>query len=203
MTNPVITRQCAWKLEDGSRCPTAAKPRAGTRGPLPRHCQVHTISRKREINHNPATPRSSRPECCQSGVCPQHADAREANRDLNEWWFYTQTERAKREATYLLELFDHAVSISIPRNPRGWRSDEGPDEGRTEPHVFNADPRGSDWYAGNPYWQDSEYEVWPPDYDGPDIGAWLDWAELPQAEREQITAKANALRAERLEKSLQ
>jgi hypothetical protein len=69
----VSTRQCAWKLESGSRCPEAAKPR-GKRGPIPRHCPEHTRARKLAINHHPLHPRSSRPDCCRGGVCQQHKE---------------------------------------------------------------------------------------------------------------------------------
>lgn len=142
-------RRCAWK-----GCREAAKPR-GKRGPMPRHCEDHTRARKRQINHNPVKPRTSRPSCCEDGRCPQHKQNRAE-------WRIPVYPLSRAETSWLVEQFGTAelgtlgFHITGPADPRGWNSSRGPDEGRTRPDVFNADPSGDGeaayWLEDNGGW---------------------------------------------------
>jgi hypothetical protein len=136
------TRRCAWKLDDGVQCPELAKAR-GKRGPIPRHCEEHTKARKRVINHHPVKPRASRPDCCRDGVCPQHRE----NAAVKAAWKtedYNARVNERPENRWFLDLL--ADGYHVERQLTA--ADHGPDEGRTRPLVFNADPFSDDDAAG-------------------------------------------------------
>jgi hypothetical protein len=160
VTETITRPRCAWKLEGGSRCPEAAKPR-GKRGPIPRHCPEHTAARKRQINHHPIKPRSSRPECCADGhQCPQHEQFRDEIR-------LPVLPLSRREADWLAGQFGEAESKSLgfhitgPAHPKYWNSNGGPIEGRTRPTVFHADPfrdaAAEQWFESNDHWYGEKF----------------------------------------------
>lgn len=142
-----VTYQCVER-----DCKHPAMERQGNRGPKPRRCQKHTQARKRAIHNHPVNTRSSRPDCCQSGVCPQHQQARESERESKAREYLD-----RREAAWLPELLgsiqghiEHSMTVS----------DTGPYEGRTVPHVFHADPFKDDparsWFAEHGRWAEQE-----------------------------------------------
>jgi hypothetical protein len=144
--------RCQWKdLDTGARCADDAKPRKGNRGPRPRHCEEHTAARKRQLNHHPLNPRSSRPVCCQAGVCDQHLD----NAAVKAAWRaedYHARVNERAENRWFLELLDNGyhVECQLPA------TDRGPDEGRTRPGVFHPSPfrdaKASAWFEVNHGW---------------------------------------------------
>lgn len=140
-------RRCATK-----GCVNDAETRRGPRGPQPRRCTACRVERKREINHRPVKSRTNRPPCCDDGhLCPQHEQFRDEIR-------IPVLPVSRQEASWLVEQLGTADGFHItgPANPRGWHSYRGPDEGRTRPEIFHADPYGDDgavsWLDDNNGW---------------------------------------------------
>ena len=82
-----------------------------------------------------------------------------------------EMEIERQSIAWALTTIDAVSGFTItgPANPRWWNSDSGPDEGRTDEDVFNADPRrdpvAADFYAANRKWwvdtrQDNGPDLW-------------------------------------------
>lgn len=156
-------RQCA---EPG--CTLPPKPRKGQRGPEPKRCEEHTAERARHMADGGSKARRPYPPCCvqwqldddpgHTGKCPQCR----GNRDES---VEPAMPVSVREAEWLgANLGPEGWHIDALGPVKGWRSNRGPDEGRTRPGVHSQDPyaRGDDkefldddaarWLAGNDHW---------------------------------------------------
>jgi hypothetical protein len=150
-------------------CRSAAMTRRGTTGPHPKRCEEHTAERKRQINHHPIKPKVERSECCDPDhLCEQHEQQRDELRDQ------AAKELARDSAFRIFGLLDAelkqaGIQITLPDDPKFWRTHYGPWEGRTAKEVFNRDLKADNdaraFYAADSAWHKDANQAgaeWPP-----------------------------------------
>jgi len=129
-------KQCAWKSDDGTRCPDAAKPRTGPKGPIPKFCAFHTAEKKREQDRRPRGIRPAYEQCCRDwqaagnpGLCNQHEVNRDSWREFHAWWS-ERFQHSTGERKNLVAALDIRSGVHIEKLPAN------------EPEsAVNADPK--------------------------------------------------------------
>jgi hypothetical protein len=142
-------------------CPEPAMIRAGTRGPHPKRCALHTAERAKWMANGGSRAREPYLPCCvqyqmdddpgHTGKCPQCR----GNRDESREPVYPVS---KAEAEWLIGNLGPADGWHIegPGPVKGWSTNRGPDEGRTRPDVYHPDMFGDDeaneWLQEHDHW---------------------------------------------------